>query len=107
MYKVYQDRDNTFAVQLIKNGVILTTLEMQAITNVGLNFEGIEYDYDTYSTAFDWSTRESEGVVIFKLGSVLTSPARDNKAEIIIYTATDTNGVIWTTIDVQVLAALP
>jgi hypothetical protein len=91
----------------LKNNVKLTTLEMQAITNVGLVFEGVEYDDTTYPTAFDWATRETEGVVICKLGSVLTSPARDTKAEIIIYTATDTVGVIWSTIDIQVLAALP
>jgi len=107
MYKVYEDRDNTFAVQLIKNDVVLTVNEMQSINNIGLVFEGVEYDYDTYNTAFDWSTREAEGVVIFKLGGVLTAPARDLKTEIVIYTAVDTVGVIWTTIDVKVLAALP
>lgn len=107
MYIVYEDRDNTFAVQLIKNDVKLTTGEMQAITNIGLVFEGVEYDYDTYSTAFDWSTREDEGVVIFKLGAVLAAPARDTKTEIVIYTATETDGVIWTTIDVKVVPALP
>ena len=85
----------------------LTTGEMQAITKVGLVFSGTEYESGTYESAFDWSTREDEGVVIFKLGSVLASPARDNNAEVVIYTATDTDGIIWTTIDVQVLPALP
>lgn len=103
MYKVYANKDNTFAVQLIKNDVVLTVNEMQAITVVGLMFDGTEYDSDTYGSAFDWATREAEGVVIFELGAVLTTVARDNKAEIIIYTATDTNGVVWTTIDVKVI----
>lgn len=105
MYIVYEDRDNTFALQLIKNGVKLTAVEMQAITKASLKFDGTEYDSDTHASAFDWSTREDEGVMIFQLGEVL-SAARDTKAEVILYTATDTNGVIWTTIDIKVIAGI-
>ncbi len=103
MYKVYANRDNTFAVELIKNDVTLTVAEMGAITKVGLMFNGTEYHSGTYASAFDWATRDTEGVVIFQLGEVLTTEARDNKAEIFIYTASDLNGVVWTTIDVKVI----
>ena len=105
MYTVYEDRDNTFALQLIKNGVKLTTAEMQAITVASLKFDGTEYTSTEYGSAFDWSTREDEGVLIFQLGGVL-SAGRDTKAEVIIYTATDTNGVIWTTIDIKVITGV-
>jgi len=103
MYTVIVDRDNTFALQLIKNKVVLTTNEMQAITKVGLKFNGTEYESDTYPDGeFDWATREAEGVVVFKLGGTL-SAGRDTKAEVIIYSATETLGVVWKTIDVKVL----
>jgi len=102
-YKVYEDRNNTIGVQLVKNGVKLTSDEMDAITNAGIIVDGTEYDYDAYATAFDWSTRKSEGVLIIALGAVLDAPLRDTKAEIVIYDATNTSGIIWDTIDIEVV----
>jgi hypothetical protein len=102
MYTVYKDRDNTFALELIKNKVSLTTAEMQNITKVGILYNGTEYESGTYPNAFDWSTREDEAAVIFALGPVLAA-GRDTKTEVIIYTATDTNGVVWKTIDLKVV----
>lgn len=103
MYTVYEDRDNSFAVQLVKNEVKLTTAEMQAITKIAVMFDGTEYDSDTYPAGFDWTTREDEGVVILTLGSVLTAPARDTKAELLIYTLTDTDGLVWDLLDIKVV----
>jgi len=104
MYKVYIGRDNEFAVQLVKNGVKLTASEMQAITNVGIVYEGTEYKYSDYNDAFDWSTREDEGVLICKLGGIFNTEGRDTKSELILYTATDVNGVVWDYLDIKIIA---
>ena len=103
MYTVYEDRNNTICLQLFKNGIKLTSTEMDAFTNASIIFDGTEYDYDTYNAAFDWATRKAEAVIIIALGEVLDAPARDTKAELILYTATDTLGVVWGTLDIKVV----
>jgi len=37
------------------------------------------------------------------LGEVLNAPGRDTKSELVLYTATDTLGVVWGTLDIQVV----
>jgi hypothetical protein len=103
MITVYIGRDNAFALKLLKNSVALTSDEMAAITNVGVIFDGTEYDYDTYATAFDFTTYATTSIITIALGGTLTTAARDRHAEIVIYTATDTSGVIWAVVDLDVV----
>jgi len=103
MYTVYEDRDNTFSLQLLKNGVKLTSDEMDAITEVSIIVDGTEYLSSENDDFADTSTRKSEGVVTLQLGALLDAPIRDTKAEIVIYDASNTNGIIWDTIDLKVV----
>lgn len=104
MYTTYKDRDNTFAIQLVKNGVAFTSSEMQAITKVELLFKEVYYNSTDHPSAFDWTTRESEGVVIFSLGTISAIVAgRDKGSELIIYSSDYTDGVVWGLLDINVI----
>jgi hypothetical protein len=103
-YTAYKDRDNTFAIQFIKNGVVLTQSEIEAITKVELLHNGNYYNSTNDSSGFDLVTRKADGIIVFKLGEISDiGQGQDENAEIIIYSADYPDGVVWETIDLTVI----
>lgn len=92
---VYLGRDNTIERQLLADGTALTALQMQAITRMDLVYNGQTINSDDNPEAFDWSTRESEGVVIFALSGLSISTGTDLAADLYVYDAEHVNGIRW------------
>lgn len=99
---VYLGRDNTIELQLLADKTPLTALQMQAITKIELIYNGQTISSQTNPDAFDWSTREAEGVVIIALGDISISAGTDLAADLIIYDAENTNGIVWSSFTLKV-----
>lgn len=103
-YTVYKDRNNTFALQLLKDGVVLTSQEIDAILTVEILHNGSYYNSTQYPSAFDKTTRKAEGIIIFKLGEIADlMPGHDQNAELIIYSADYDDGLVWTILDLNIV----
>jgi len=94
---VWKDRDNISYFELSKQGELLTTIEMAAITKAEIKYNDIYYDSDNYPTAFDWSTLGDESKIIIKFGLIDLGDnlSKDRKSELIIYDADNISGVVW------------
>ena len=104
MYTVYFNKDNTFAVQLTRDGLAIAVSEMEAITKVELLLNGVLRSSAVFTSAFDWVTRKAESVIIFDLGGISgLSPGHDKTAELILYGANYPAGIVWTTLDIRVI----
>jgi len=100
---IYKDRDNHVDLQLTLDGVALTSEQMSAITKVEILFMGYYYDSENFPDAFDWDTRASEGTVGLHLSEIPTiTTGRDENTELIVYDSVNTDGIIWSTFDLQV-----
>jgi len=103
METIYVDRNNKFAKKLYLNNTALTSDQMDAISRVDIVFKGVTYDSATYAAAFDWTTEKANSYIIFALGEISVLPeGHDQKAELIVYTSEDTDGIIWDYIDLTV-----
>lgn len=101
---IYKDRDNPIALVLQEDDENITEAQMLAITKIGVKYDsdnndnndddGLYYNSDDYPTKFDWTTYADEAKIVMKLGTILPA-GRDRKAELIIYNASNTNGIVW------------
>ena len=104
METVYRGYRNVSAKKLKKAGKTLFPAQMTAITKVGVVYLGTLYDSTTYPDAFDWITRADEGIISFSLGVIPgIQIGRDKRAEIIVYAEDYVEGIVWGTLDIQVI----
>lgn len=97
---VYKGRDNTFDKLLKRDGV---AENLSSVTKVGLLFLGRYIHSNNYPSAFDYVTQKTLGIITFRLGAIATLPTgRDQATELIIYDATNPNGIVWGTFDLEV-----
>lgn len=99
---VYLGRDNTIELELSVDGTPLTASQMQAITRLELIYNGQTISSETEPDAFDWSTREAQGVVILALGSVSMATGTDLAADLIVYSSDNPNGIKWPSFTLKV-----
>jgi hypothetical protein len=103
---VWTGRDNTIDLLLKADGVARTDLDT-SVTKMVLRYNDVYYSSTEHSGVFDWVTRGSEGIVILSLGH-LGLTGSDRKAELIVYDASNTNGIVWDQIYIKVTdEALP
>jgi ABC-type phosphate transport system substrate-binding protein len=101
---IYADRDNPIALVLQEDDENITEAQMLAITKIGIKYDpdsndnddnnGLYYNSDDHGTKFDWTTYADEAKIVMKLGTILPVGA-DRAAELIIYNAANTNGIVW------------
>lgn len=93
--KCYVDRDNSFCVYFKRNGVLLTEVEMAAITKFEIKHNGTYYNSDDYPSAF--TAYNASGYVKIK-PYVLGLDVSVDDVEIILYDAGDhPHGLMWST----------
>ncbi len=102
---IYKDRDNPIALVLQEDEENITEAQMLAITKIGIKYDpdnddndsddGLYYNSDDNPTLFDWITYADEAKIVMKLGTILPA-GQDRRAELIIYNASNTNGIVWT-----------
>lgn len=96
----YKHRNNTLWVKLYRNGVVLTAVEMAAITKFEILHQGVYYNSVDNPTGF---TRDDANgrfkVKPFELGL----PISKDLVEVILYDAGDnTNGLYWDTFELSI-----
>lgn len=97
---VYKSRNNAFDKQLKRGGVVT---DLTSVTKVGILFLGNYYHSDKWPTAFDYTTQKALGIITFKLANIATiAVGKDENTELIIYDATNPNGIVWGTFDLEV-----
>lgn len=89
---VYLGRDNTIDLLLKADGVItdLTPITKVDIVDIGCSWS---INSDDSTDAFDWSSG-ADGVLRLSLGAE-TVPAGSYRARVIIYDASNTEGIVW------------
>lgn len=97
--KHYTGYNNEVKVTLKVDG---SAVDISGATNAAIRFNGTTYDKTTYSTMFDYTTSGASGILILKPGSTLPA-GRDREAEIIIYDASNASGLVYGTIDLEVI----
>ncbi len=102
---IWKDRDNPAFVQLLKGGELLTEDEMDAITKIEILFNGTYYSSTDHAGMFDWATYKSAAKVMITAGLVdMGDVLIDKKAELIVYDASNTNGIVWTQMKIVIKA---
>jgi hypothetical protein len=97
---IYLNRDNKFSLLLKSNDVVE---DLSTVTKVEILHLENYYNSDNFASAFDYSTRATGGIIIFDLASIASLEAgRDQNAELIIYDATNPEGIIWGTFDLDI-----
>lgn len=96
----FESRNNSFWVELYKDNVILTAVEMAVITNFEIKHKGLYYNLVDYPTGF---TRDNANgrfkVKPFELGLATSK----DLVEVIIYDAGDNSeGLYWDTIELSI-----
>jgi len=108
---VYIGFDSPALVELKKiDGSVFTAADMEAITHIKLRYTYVsgatveEFDSDIVAHAgvFDWATYASTGRLVLDLGLMTITVGRDEKAELIVYDATYTNGRVVKQLDLYV-----
>jgi hypothetical protein len=92
--KVYIGRDNEVIFSLYNDKQLWTSDDIDEITKAEICYKDEYYDSDTYPDYFDFVTYASQGAIGVKLGRIVSTEGTDRYAELIIYTATYTNGVV-------------
>lgn len=89
--KVYVGFDNAIELELTDDGAAVA---LASVTRVVLNLGAALLDSDTDSGVFDWS---SGSLLVMKLGNAtgIESLVGTHSARLIVYTALETNGVVW------------
>jgi len=102
---IWKDRDNPSFIQLLKGGELLTELEMDAITKIEILFNGTYYSSADYAGLFDWTTYKSTAKVMITAGMIdMGVVLTDKKAELIVYDASNINGIVWAQISITIKA---
>ena len=101
METLYTSRDNAIDLLLKSDGV---AEDISSITKAEVRFLGATYSSATDADAFDWTTDGTNGILTLQLGKISALPAgRDRNTEVIIYDATNVNGIVWATFDLKVI----
>lgn len=98
---IYLGRDNEIIVLLKSNGV---AQDLTNVTKIQVTFgSGVTLDSSVSSSLFS-GINNSGGTVSFKFGSVTTQLVAGNtyNAEVIVYDASNTDGINWGTIPILV-----
>lgn len=91
---IWKGRDNSIDLLIKADGEIVTGLDV-TVTKIELKYKDIYYSSTDSPTSFDWASRGADGVIILKLGLLSLPAGKDKKAELIIYDAVNTNGIVW------------
>ena len=91
---VWKDRANPTSIQLIKDGTALTEEEIGVITKVGIRYQGVYYNSESYPDAFDLVTLASEGKVVLRAGLIPLAVGSD-AVELLIYDTFNVAGIMW------------
>ena len=102
---VYLGRDNTIELELKEHKALLTSGQMDAITQAAIYYQGQVYDSDTHAGAFDWITKKDKAIIILDLGSLPLPIGMDTKAKLIIFDADNTDGIVWQRFTLEVIQA--
>jgi len=90
------DRDNISYIQLSKQGTVLTSDEIDAITKVEIRFGGEYFSSEDYPECFDLVTLKDEGKIGIRPGLLpIDTTLGFDVTELIIYDGSHTNGVLW------------
>jgi hypothetical protein len=104
---IYKGRDNTLALQLSSTdelGVVTYPDLADSVTKIDLILKGYCYDSTDYPTAFNFATEGDLGILILKLGLITDlQVVKDSAAEIIIYDASNPEGIVWGTLPIKVI----
>lgn len=98
---VWKDRANPIFIQLTQGGVALESDDIDLITKAELHYKGGYYSSTDYPDYFDLSTYKADGKIVIKPG-LLPLTVGNDAAELIIYDATNTEGLFWMQIATQV-----
>ena len=90
---IFPARDNTIRLLLKKDDV---AEDLTNLTRAILKLDGVAIDFDVSPAAFDWTTEGADGILIFK-PQTLSLSAGQKKASLIVYDATNINGIVWGT----------
>ena len=93
---IWNARNNAIRLELTKDDTVLTQTEIEAITKAEIKFNNTYYDSDTYASSWDLVTYKADGQIEFSFGLLGLTASTDRKAELIIYDAANTNGIVWT-----------
>jgi hypothetical protein len=105
METVYKGYDNRFARRLRSNGKIVSQEDFNSITQVGIVFNNVLYTSNQYDTAFDLISRATERIIVFSLGKIAALPvSRDKNALVVIYTTVFPSGIVWGSLDINVVS---
>ena len=97
----YLNKDNVSRLELRTGGALQ---DISTLTKVEIKISGVVYSSADHADAFDWTTEGSNGILHLALGKISNLVAsRDKKAELILYDASNPNGIVWGTIDVKIL----
>ena len=106
---IYLGNANTIDRALRADGVVITALQMAAITRASMTFGSTVIDSDATDPSgvgagslFDCTTRADEGVIILDLSGETITPDI-YVARLTIYDASNLDGFVWDTFTVQVL----
>jgi len=100
---VYLDRNNPISFILKENGSAISSTVMSAISKVEIQYQGLSYTSASYTSSFDFTTYASTAKIIAYLGTIGLPVGRDYEAELLIYSPTNPEGLVWDTIDLQVI----
>ena len=91
MEVVYLGRDNTIDLKLLADGV---AVDLAPVTRMVLMIETTVIDSTTTPSAFDWDTGVTGKIILF-LGNTDGLPPGKYKSTLIVYDASNPNGLVW------------
>ncbi|MBW8001767.1 MAG: hypothetical protein FVQ80_07055 [Planctomycetes bacterium] len=99
---VWLGRDNTIDLLLKSDG---SAYDLSSATTIAMVFSGVTINSDAQPSWFDWTTSSlTTGQVNVSLGTAGTSIPSGfvYDAKLIVYTSSNTRGIIWGTVPVSV-----
>jgi len=97
----YLGKDNVSRLELKTAGSLQSIADL---TKVEIKINGVVYSSADDADAFDWATEGADGILRLALGKISSLVAgKDRKAELILYDASNTNGIVWGTVHVKIL----
>ena len=96
---VYISRDNTIDLELREDGLpenitSATRVRLELFDARDLGLAPIVIDSTINLTAFDWTTQGAAGILLIKLGDILTK-ANEYRARLALYDVASPNGELW------------
>lgn len=101
MERIYLTRGNSINITLDADG---TAVDLSSVTRMTLAVGSTTLDSAIHSGVFDWTTSGASGILILTLGAQ-TIAAGDYEAQLTVYDATYTTGLVWGEIPLTVVAA--